>query len=200
MKYYRIEDYAKAWFVEYRVDGMENTDIEKVLSFRNKVAGKPVDSNELYPEIVALGLPSHLGEEVTQIALAALCMEKNWRLVKQYESTPEVIAQPSYNVAKEIISFAFLDATNDDLGADAVGVVDAEEATIAVTVPALTDVTALIATFELSDGAFATVGLATDQDSGETENNFTAPVVYKIHSEFPDLEVKEWTVTVTIAA
>lgn len=69
---------------------------------------------------------------------------------------------------------------------------------IAVEMPALTDVTALVATFTLSAGATAKIGLV-PQVSGVTPNNFTAPVLYGITSESGDV-INTWTVTVTLAA
>jgi len=75
-------------------------------------------------------------------------------------------------------------------------VIDAEAKTIAVTMPALTTVTALVAAFTVSSGATVAVG-ETEQVSGETENNFTAPVVYAVTSQ-EGAQTEEWTVTVTV--
>lgn len=199
MKYYRIEDYAKTWFVEYRVDGMQNSTTEKILSFRNQGVGKAVNVTEIEPEFIALNLPNHLGTEVTEAGLIALCTTNNWRLVKQYETLAEAVSQAAYNTAKEVLSFSFLDADNAAIAADAVGVIDDELMTIAVEVPFGTVITALIAAFILSPEAYATIALDEDQVSGVTGNDFTNPVVYKIHSGLPDLETKDWTVTVTVA-
>lgn len=69
---------------------------------------------------------------------------------------------------------------------------------IAVEMPALTDVTALVATFTLSAGATAKVGLVS-QVSGVTPNDFTNPVIYGVTSESGDV-ISTWTVTVTLAA
>lgn len=59
-----------------------------------------------------------------------------------------------------------------------------------------TSVTALVAEFTLSDGASATVG-STDQISGTTANDFSAPVTYTITAE--DGSTQDWIVTVTVA-
>lgn len=75
-------------------------------------------------------------------------------------------------------------------------VIDAEAHTIAVTMPALTTVTALVASFTTSAGATVAVG-ETEQVSGETENDFTSPVVYAVTSQEGD-ETEDWTVTVTV--
>lgn len=58
-----------------------------------------------------------------------------------------------------------------------------------------TDVTALVATYTLSDGAAAKVGNAA-QVSAQTPNNFTNPVVYKVTAE-DGVSTQDWTVTVT---
>ena len=68
--------------------------------------------------------------------------------------------------------------------------------TVALTVPYGTNITALLASFTLSTGASAKVGI-TDQISGSTPNNFTNPVAYIVKAE--DGTTIEWTVTVTVA-
>ena len=70
--------------------------------------------------------------------------------------------------------------------------------TIGIEVEAGTDVTNLVSTFTLSDGATAKVGPVT-QVSGITENDFTSIVTYSVTAE--DGTTKQnWTVTVSIAA
>jgi hypothetical protein len=76
--------------------------------------------------------------------------------------------------------------------------INSEQRTIAITVPYGTNVTALVATFTLSEGATAEVDTV-DQDSGITENDFTSPVVYTVTAE-DGSTTKDWTVTVTKAA
>ncbi|MHC1702392.1 MAG: chitobiase/beta-hexosaminidase C-terminal domain-containing protein [Tenuifilaceae bacterium] len=68
---------------------------------------------------------------------------------------------------------------------------------ISVEVSNTADVTALIATYTLSDAASVKVG-ATTQVSGTTPNDFTNPVTYVVTAE--DGSTKNWTVTVTKAA
>lgn len=104
------------------------------------------------------------------------------------------------NGLANILTFAFLDGTNAALSADAVGTIDWDAATIAVTVPALTTVTALVATFTLSTGASAklTNSSGTAQVSGVTANNFTSPVVYYIAGS--NGVSKSFTITVTVAS
>lgn len=75
--------------------------------------------------------------------------------------------------------------------------IDAAAHTVAIEVAALTDVDHLVATFTLTASAVARVG-STIQVSGDTQNDFTAPVVYAVTGA--DTVVQNWTVTVTVAA
>ena len=75
--------------------------------------------------------------------------------------------------------------------------INATAHTVAIEVAALTDVDHLVATFTLTAGASAKVG-NTVQVSGDTQNNFTAPVVYAVTGA--DEVTQNWTVTVTVAA
>jgi hypothetical protein len=70
--------------------------------------------------------------------------------------------------------------------------------TVAITVAAGTNVTALVSTFTLSGGATAKVG-STAQVSGTTANNFTSPVTYTITAH-DGTTTQAWTVTVTVAS
>lgn len=94
---------------------------------------------------------------------------------------------------KSITSFVFLveDNASAGLSEDAVGLIDGTD--ITVSVPDGTDVQVLVATFE-STGVEVKVG-TTEQVSGETDNDFTDPVVYTVEAN--DTTVKNYTVTVT---
>jgi predicted extracellular nuclease len=70
--------------------------------------------------------------------------------------------------------------------------------TITATVPYTTDITNLVATFTLSDGATAKVG-AVDQVSGVTANDFTSPVTYTVTAQ-NGTTTQDWVVTITKAA
>ncbi|MEA3285652.1 MAG: lectin like domain-containing protein [Synergistota bacterium] len=74
--------------------------------------------------------------------------------------------------------------------------IDGNEHTISLTVAHDVDVSALIAIFELSGGASATVG-GVKQISGTSSNDFGSPVVYTVMAE--DGTTQDWTVTVTVA-
>jgi hypothetical protein len=92
--------------------------------------------------------------------------------------------------ANALTAFKFLSANNPGLGGDRVGKIAGSN--IAVTVPAGTDVTRLVATFETT-GASVAVG-STSQDSGATKNDFTSPVSYTVTAD--DLSKQAFTVTV----
>ncbi|MEA3448383.1 MAG: T9SS type A sorting domain-containing protein, partial [Bacteroidota bacterium] len=68
--------------------------------------------------------------------------------------------------------------------------------TISLNVPTDTDVTALVATFTLSDGATAEIG-GVVQESGVTPNDFTDPVTYTVIAE-DGTTAQDWVVTVTV--
>ncbi len=69
--------------------------------------------------------------------------------------------------------------------------------TIDIEVENGTDLTKLVSTFTLSDGATAKVGTEA-QVSGTTANDFTSPVTYKVTAE-DGTTVQNWVVTVTVA-
>jgi hypothetical protein len=71
--------------------------------------------------------------------------------------------------------------------------------TIGVTVPAGTNVTALVGTFTTSAGVSSVKVGSVTQVSGTTPNNFTSPVVYTVTAQ-DGVTVQNWTVTVTAVA
>lgn len=195
MKFYRFTNFDRTWWVKYRTSGMENSIVEKITDIRTSDATDPLSLNAI---MQAFGLPNHLGDEVTEVGLKALATAGDLEITKQYEqgAASTLVVAPNYNT--DILTFDFLDADNDDLSADVIGVVDATEHTVTLTVPALTTVTALIATFTLSSGASAKIS-TTVQVSGTTANDFTSAQTYIITAE-DGTTVQNWTITVTIAA
>jgi hypothetical protein len=95
--------------------------------------------------------------------------------------------------AKEITAYSFLTTDNPGLTSNVIATISGDA--IAATVPAGTDVTALVATFSTT-GQSVTVGGAA-QVSGTTANDFTSPVVYRVTAA--DTTTRDYTVTVTIA-
>lgn len=79
---------------------------------------------------------------------------------------------------------------------DSAASIDYSAHTIAIDVANGTNPAALVATFELSDGASAAVG-ATPQVSGTTANDFSSPVEYVVTAE-DGVTTQTWTVTVTV--
>lgn len=110
-------------------------------------------------------------------------------VVKQAKKVARVSSLAAISV------YQFLDVDNVALSADVVGVIDGND--IALTVPAATDVTALVADFTISANATIAVD-GVVQVSGTTANDFTEPVVYTVTAQSG--ATQEYTVTVTIAA
>ncbi|SES82339.1 SpoIID/LytB domain-containing protein [Anaerobranca gottschalkii] len=70
-------------------------------------------------------------------------------------------------------------------------IIDNENNTVSIKMPAKTDLTKLIASFQLSEGAKAEVNNVL-QESGKTINDFSKPVIYKVTGI--DGSIREWTV------
>ncbi|AFM10749.1 hypothetical protein Turpa_0087 [Turneriella parva DSM 21527] len=98
-----------------------------------------------------------------------------------------VTANVGLNTSKEITSYSIPSL-------NAVGIISGNN--IAVNVPHGTNVSNLIAVFSRT-GSSVAVG-ATNQVSGTTANNFTAPVVYTVTAT--DASTQNYTVTVNVAA
>ncbi len=93
-----------------------------------------------------------------------------------------------------VTSFSFL--ADDNPGAlvvDAVGVIDESAQTITVTVPVGTDVSDLVASFELEEHQYLNIGIIR-QKSGEKANDFSSPVTYTVIDSF--FTGRDYTVTV----
>lgn len=93
------------------------------------------------------------------------------------------------STATDILTFIVPSQTGDSI-------IDNDNHTIAIDMPFGSDVTALAATFTLSDGAIAKIG-ETEQVSGTTENDFTGSIAYTIVAE-DATTTQEWTVTITV--
>jgi hypothetical protein len=188
MKKYIFTDQDKTWWAEYRVDGMLNSDNQTVLQIRSKSSTGVISNTDLADEMIVIGLPNQVGHRFTEVEFTTFANTKSLRLIKTYQDTADNYLRTSS--AKNILTYSVP-------GQVGVSVIDTTEGTVAVGVESDVDVTDLIATFTLSTGAFATAGSSTDQTSGVTENDFTTPVTYTVHSETP-LDMKEFVVTVTV--
>ena len=100
--------------------------------------------------------------------------------------------QPCPSSDKEILTYKFEAVKNEVLTADEIGTIFNGTITFNLSNPNL-DPSELVATFTLSDGAFAKVSNVT-QISGLTANNFTSTVVYQIFAE--DGTSRSYSVTV----
>lgn len=78
-------------------------------------------------------------------------------------------------------------------------VINAAARTIAVTVPALTVVTAIVSTFTVSANLTSIVVGTTPQVSAATANDFSDPIIYVLTAA-DGVTQRSWTVTVTVAA
>jgi hypothetical protein len=92
------------------------------------------------------------------------------------------------NAAAEILTYSLP-------GELASASINSSAGTIAVSMPAGADLTAVKASFTISTGASVKVG-STPQVSGSTANDFSSPVAYTVTAQ--NLTTKTWTVTVTI--
>jgi len=107
-------------------------------------------------------------------------------VTKPFIGADEYLYTPSSE--NDILTFSFAEQTGD-------AVIDANNHTVDIEVFDGTDVTALIASFTISDWASVAIGAA-PQESGVTINNFTNPVTYMVTAE--DGTPQDWVVTVTI--
>jgi hypothetical protein len=116
---------------------------------------------------------------VYKISSYDVSLEKDW--------TVTVIVLP--NSEADILSFSFLEQKDE-------AIIDSQRARVEIEVKFGTDISNLVANFELSQQATAYVNNV-EQTSGVTENDFTSPITYIIIAG--DNSFKEWTVTVTEA-
>ncbi len=90
----------------------------------------------------------------------------------------------------DILTFSFPEQTG-------AATIDTEAYTVEIEVAKGTTVTALVATFTLSDDAYGADISDVAQVSGTTENDFTNPVTYTVTAQ--DGTEQDWEITVTVA-
>ena len=93
---------------------------------------------------------------------------------------PTVIAEEEFSSENILLSFSFEAANNTNLSQNVTGVISEADNTVNVTIPPTVlqgDVTQLVATFRLSDGASIFVG-SVEQESANTANDFSQVVEY----------------------
>ncbi|MGE4287512.1 MAG: lamin tail domain-containing protein [Salinivirgaceae bacterium] len=104
------------------------------------------------------------------------------------ESDADITISTTASDETDITAFSFTEQTG-------AATIDAVAHTVAVDVAYGTNVTNLIATFELSAGATAAVG-ATAQESGISANDFSSDLTYTITAQ-DGLTTQDWTVSVS---
>lgn len=105
-------------------------------------------------------------------------------------SFPVGFASPSLSAEAELLDFAITGQDTDPL-------IDTDAHTITINLPFGTDVTNLIASFNISPKAIMTAN-GTEQESGVTGNDFSQTVIYTVTSENGFNSV-DWLVTVNAA-
>ena len=188
MKFLIVKDYNGLWEAEYHTSGMKDSDNESVVAIKSRrknILNQWVENHtDIDDEMIALGLPTHLGFRFNEAEMVALANEKNLTLIKYYEKdAPVVMTEALPSEEAFIISFMMDEQTGD-------AVIDHEEGTIDIEVEAGTVVTALTPVIVTSD--YATV----DPESGD-ETDFTLPVTYTVTAQ-DETTTKEYVVTVTI--
>ncbi len=108
------------------------------------------------------------------------------------ENYTVTVSKVPASTANQILTFSFA-----GLNPAVVGVINQSTKTVALTVPFSANVTNLVATFTSSPLSTLWIG-GTQQVTGTTANDYTAPVVYKCRAEDGSEEL--YTVTVTKAA
>ena len=93
---------------------------------------------------------------------------------------------------KELTSYIFTAASNSELPNNVAGAISGTD--ISVTLPYITDVTSLVASFTTTGASVSIAG--TSQVSGTTPNDFSSSVIYRVTAE--DGSTHDYTVTVTV--
>ncbi len=124
-------------------------------------------------------------DPVTYTIVAQDGTEQEWEVTVKLEDNKEA----------NIISYSFAEQTGD---ATIINPVAGQNGTVDIEVEYGTDITNLVATFELSYGASSDIS-GTIQESATTANDFTNTVTYTVTAEDETI-TQDWDITVTIAA
>jgi len=108
--------------------------------------------------------------------------------------TTNLIPNASFENWTQIVLPEFLTYKFEALSPMVNGIIDKGAHTVSATVPYATDLTNLVATFTMNEGATAKVG-ATDQVSGTTPNDFTNAVTYTLTAQ-DGVTTQNWVVSV----
>ncbi|NLI71060.1 MAG: hypothetical protein GX364_09380 [Firmicutes bacterium] len=150
------------------------------------------NDDELYASIMAYGegvyeIVPHISNPDIWYQGARTGDKKNGDNARTTRQTKTIVAGYRPAVMELITSFSFPEQTGP-------AVIDAENRTVCIEVERGTDLAGLKAEFTLSEGATAYVN-EIEQQSGETENDFSNPVIYTVKAE--DGSTADWVVTVT---
>ncbi len=163
-----------------------------------KTIAVTVPSGTNVTALVATFTTTGTGVDVGTTAQTSATTANDFTSPVEYIVSAEDGSTATYTVTVSVASATAKATTGFSFGGltGSAGTIDEAAKTIAVTVPSGTDVSALIATFATT-GAVVKVG-ATEQTSGVTANDFSAPVAYTITDANGDTVT--YTVTVTVAA
>jgi hypothetical protein len=175
---------------EFSINGIEGTinDADKTI----EVADMPFDTDvsALEATFTTTGESVKVGTTVQESAQTPNDFTNPviYKVTAEDKSTQEyaVTVKVSLSPQKAITAFS-LDGS--------AGTINEIDKTIVVDLPDGTDITALIATYTMT-GVSVKVG-ETFQASGQTENNFTNPLIYTVTAA--DTTTQDYTVTVTAA-
>jgi len=174
---------------EFSINGVEGTIDEEAKTI--EIDGMPFDT-----EVSALAAAfTTTGESVKVGTTVQVSSETPndftnpviYTITAEDKSTQDYVVMVTVSLSPQKAITAF------SLG-DSVGTIDETDKTIAVNLPAGTDIADLIATYTTT-GVSVKVG-ETFQASGQTANNFTNPVVYTVTAA--DRTTQDYTVTATI--
>jgi len=144
----------------------------------------PASGAASYATSLTLDLPAGSGYQAI-VAWRPAAGSGAWTSFGTSPGSFTVIADPA---AKAITAFSF-----EGLTPPVTGAIDESNHTIALTVPADTDLSALVATFTTTGAAVEVT--STPQVSGVTPNDFTSPVAYTVTAA--DASTQDYLVTVT---
>lgn len=188
MKYLIVKDYTNTWEAIYRTSGMKNSDSESVVGIKSRRKdgeGNWVNNDlDIDSQMVALGLPNHLGYRFNEATMVALATSKNLTIIKKYEQDVDLEIAHSLSAFTQLLTFELPEQTGP-------AVIDEQAGTVAIEVEYGTVVSDLAPVITLSDGA------TVSPESG-AGTDFTNPVTYTVTAENGE-DTKQYTVTVAVA-
>lgn len=164
-----------------------------------QLALEDISNNKYFTRLVNLvGQAQRAGEEFTSNYLIQEQIELITKSILFPSNIPPTNVattppSPSLSSAKDILNYQFRIEDNTCFSYDVIGTITEEDYLIELVITYNTDVTNLIAAFEISMSAKAYIGEII-QESGITINNFTTPVTYTVVAE--DGSKQKWQIIV----